>query len=64
MILTHSQIAASAVTSDLSFQGEVRKEGAVVAMIGIEGVEVVREDEEEVEKEEEDGKFIKSCIVV
>lgn len=54
VILTHSQIAASAVTSDLSFQGEVRKEGVVVAMIGIEGVEVVREDEEEVEKEEED----------
>lgn len=64
VILTRSQIAASAVTSDLSFQGEVRKEGVVVAMIGIEGVEVGREDEEEVEKEEEDGKFIQSCIVV
>lgn len=64
MILTRSQTAASPVTSDLSFQDEIRKDHVAVAMIEIEGVEVAREDEEEEEKPtEEGGKYIASFLM-
>lgn len=57
--LTHSQTAASPVTSDLSCPDVVRKEDVVVVMTRIEDVVVEKEAEEEEEKPtEEDGILI------
>lgn len=55
VILTHSRIAASRVTSDLSCQDEIRKGVEDVVVTGIEDVGVEKEDAEEEKPTEEDG---------
>ena len=63
VILGHSQIVASRVTSDLSCQEETRKEHVVVVMTEIEDEELEREVEEEEEKPtEEDGKSVNMLL--
>lgn len=62
VILAHSQTAASQVTSVLSCHDGVSEEHVVVAMIGIEDVEVEREDVEEEKPTEEDGKLMLDYI--
>lgn len=58
VILAHSQIAASPVTSDLSCQDEIRKGHVAAVMTEIEDVEEERGDEEEEEKlTEGDGNY-------